>query len=437
MPASGGAVGIRVGIRSFWRVPLLVSAAWILGSVMALSDVACRAAKPGSRLKKLSDSGGLQLWVQPTGSRLWRLAYRFQGKQKLMALGPYPLVSLAEARAARDTAKKQLMAGEDPCAAKKDRQREAELANDKFKTIAAEWLAKLEREGRAPATIIKKNWLLSLAGPSLGRRRASEIKPTDVLSVLRDVEARGCYETARRLRSTIGCVFRYAIATGRAEVDPTSGLRDAITVPVVTSRAAIIDPAQFGGLLRAIDGFDGQPTTKAALKLMALLFPRPGELRAARWNEFDLMHNIWVVPADRMKMRRPHKSHLPAQAVTVLKVLHQITGQGELVFPGVGAKDRPISENTMNSALRRMGYAQHEMTSHGFRASASTLLNESGEWSADAIERQLAHIESNTTRRAYARGDNWDERVRMMNWWAGYLDRLRAVASVVQLKHAS
>lgn len=230
---------------------------------------------------------------------------------------------------------------------------------------------------------------------------------------------------ARRMRSSIGEVFRFAIATGRAEQDPTFALRGALAKPQVKHRAAILKSNDLGLLLKAIDEFKGQPTTVAALKLLALLFPRPGELRLAEWVEFDLDRAIWVIPASRMKMRREHRVPLPRQAVQILEALRPITGHQALLFPGIVSSRRPISENTLNLALRRMGFGADEMTVHGFRGTASTLLNQSGLFSADAIERALAHQEADAVRRAYARGDHWDERVRMTQWWADYLDGLR------------
>ncbi|TIT68230.1 MAG: integrase, partial [Mesorhizobium sp.] len=247
-----------------------------------------------------------------------------------------------------------------------------------------------------------------------------------ILTALRSVEARGRYESARRLRSTVGSVLRYAIATARAEADPTIALRGALISPTVTSRAAITDPKALGGLLRAIDTFDGQATTRAALKLMALLFPRPGELRASGWDEFDFESSVWTIPEGRMKMRRPHRVSLSRQAVSVLTSLKEISGGGSLLFPSVRSVSRPISDNTLNAALRRMGIGKEEATAHGFRATASTLLNECGKWHPDAIERQLAHIENNDVRRAYARAEHWEERVKMMQWWADYLDELES-----------
>jgi len=221
-------------------------------------------------------------------------------------------------------------------------------------------------------------------------------------------------------------VFRYAVATARAESDPTFALKGALARPNVKPRPAITDKKAFGALLRAIDGFRGQPETCAALKLMALLAPRPGELRLAHWREFDLDTAAWTIPAERMKMRREHRAPLPRQAVAILRELHGLTGRGDLVFPSIRTAARPISENTLNAALRRMGYAQDEMTAHGFRATFSTIANESGKWNRDAIERALAHVEGNAVRRAYLRAEYWDERVAMAQWWADTLDTLRS-----------
>lgn len=406
---------------------------------MPLSDVACRGAKAGSTVQKLSDGGGLQLWVQPNGSKLWRLAYRFGGKQKTLAIGPYPEVGLAAAREARDAARQQLRRGLDPSAERRAEKVGKASLGDSFGEIADEYIAKLKREGRAPKTIEKIDWILGFAKADLGKRPIGEIKPVDALAVLRKIEARGRLETARRLRSTMGSVFRYAIATARADNDPTGPLKGALIAPTVTPRAAVTDPKAFGALLRAIDEFDGQPTTHAALKLMALLFPRPGELRMARWKEFDLDKSIWEIPGERTKMRRPHRLPLPRQAVSILRDLHAITGRGPdaLAFPCVRTVLRPLSENTLNAALRRLGYSKAEVTAHGFRATASTLLNESGKWHPDAIERQLAHVEGDKVRGAYARGEHWDERVKMMDWWADHLDALRIGGSVVNIRRGA
>lgn len=397
---------------------------------MALTDTAIRAAKPAEKPYKLADGGGLHLLINPGGSRLWRLKYRFGGKEKLLALGAYPTVSLARAREKREEAKALLAEGVDPSAEKRSAKLEAEVSSSNtFRSIAEELVEKGKREGRASITTSKAEWLLEMAYPDLGQRPIRDITPVEVLSVLRKVEARGLFETALRVRSKIGSVFRYAIATARAENDPTFALRGALTTPKVTHRAAITDTQGLGALMRAMNDFDGQTTTKAALLLSAILFPRPGELRAAEWSEFDFADATWTIPAARMKMRRPHRTPLPHQAIEILKQLQLLTGRGRLVFPCVRTVLRPLSENTINAALRRLGYSKEEATAHGFRATASTLLNESGKWNPDAIERQLAHVENNDVRRAYARGEHWEERVEMMQWWADYLDQIKCMSA--------
>ncbi len=401
---------------------------------MSLTDLQIRQTKPGNKPIKLSDGEGLQLVVSPAGGRSWKLAYRFNGKQRELTIGRYPEFGLAEARAERDRAKRQLATGRDPAMQKKlSKLAKAESNAATFSILAAELLDKKRREGKAATTLSKLEWLFSLAVGDLGERPVAEISAPEVLATLKKIERRGKLETAKRLRSVIGEVFRYAIATARASNDPTFALRGALTAPAVKHRAAITDIAGLGGLLRAIDDFQGQPTTIAALRLAAYLFPRPGELRQANWAEFDVAAAIWTIPASRAKMRRPHRIPLSSQAIAILQELRTITGHGVLVFPGYGMSGgkgrkiapRPISENTLNSALRRMGYGPDQMTAHGFRAAASTLLNESGRFSADAIERALAHQDSDAVRRAYARGEFWDERVVMYQWWADRLDAWR------------
>ena len=381
--------------------------------------------------------GGLQLWIFPNGSKLWRFAYRFGGKQKLLALGRYPDRTLLAARVEREKARVLLKEGRDPSHIRRIALIVNAAGGDTFEIVAKEYVAKLRRENRSEATLAKIEWLLDFARPVLGSLAVREIRPIEVLAVLRTVEARGRYDTARRLRSTIGAVCRYAVATARAEADPTAALQGALTTPTVKPRAAITNPKAFGALLRAIDGFTGQPTTQAALTLMALLFPRPGELRGAQWREFDFEQAVWTIPAARTKMRREHRVPLPPQAIAVLQQLHQITGDGTLAIPGVRSVRQPMSESTLNAALRRLGYSKEEATAHGFRATASTLLNESGRWTADAIERQLAHVEANAVRGAYARGEHWDERVKMMTWWANHLDQLKSVGIVVPIERKS
>lgn len=392
---------------------------------MALSDAQLRTLKPGAAPRKVSDGGGLHVLVTPQGSRLWRLAYRHGGKQKLLALGSYPAVSLSDARARRDEAKRLLAGGVDPTVeAKVEKARKRAASADTFGAIADEFLAKVEREGKADATLKKKRWLISLAVPDIGKRPISEITAPEILVALRKVEALGNYETARRLRSVIGQVFRYAIATSRASNDPTFGLRGALVAPKVTHRAALTDWAGFEGMLRAVWGYQGTPETRAALKLMAILYPRPGELRQAEWSDFDLDKAVWSIPASRSKMRREHRKPLSVLAIDILRELRNHTGNRRLAFPSIQSPERPLSENTLNAALRRLGYSNTEATSHGFRATASTLLNESGKWSADAIEAELGHVGADEVRRAYHRAAYWDERVRMADWWAERLKRI-------------
>ena len=400
-----------------------------------LTETAVKSAKPAHKLRKLSDAGGLQLWLMPDGAKYWRVAYRFDGKQKLLALGTYPIVTLKDAREARDAAKRDMAAGRDPSQQKKLNRLEAEAASTHtFAVLTAELLAKKAAEGKAGSTLGKLEWLTGLAIPDLGPRPIASISAPEVLAVLRQVEARGRLETAGRLRAVIGEVFRYAIATGRAENDPTFALRGALIVPKEKHRAAIVEAVPFGALLRAIDSYEGTPEVVAALQLLALTFVRPGELRNAAWSEFDLDAGLWSVPAGRMKMKRPHRVPLAPQAVAVLKRLNAITGRGALLFPSVRSPARVMSENTLNAALRRLGYGKDEMTGHGFRAAASSLLNESGKWNPDAIEAQLAHVENNSIRRAYARADFWEERVRMIANWADRLDAMRRGAEVVRLR---
>ena len=401
---------------------------------MALTDTSIRNAKPREKSFKLTDGGGLHLLITPTGGKLWRLAYRFGGKQKTLAFGAYPSVTLAHARDGRDAARKHLAAGIDPSIKRKlDRQ----SAANTFRLVAEELLKKLEREGRAPATLVKQRWLLAFAFAAFGERPIAEITAPEILLVLRRIEARGKYETARRLRSTCGMVFRYAIATARAERDPSADLRGALIAPKVTHRAAIIEPNAIGQMLRTIDAYGGYRVVRVALQLAPLVFVRPGELRCAEWREFDFEAAEWRIPADKMKMRRPHRVPLSRQAIAILQELRPITGHSRWLFPSVRSVMQPISENTLNAALRRLGFGSDEMTAHGFRAMAATRLSEMSEWNPDAIERQLAHQEQDGVRRAYVHAaEYWPERVKMMQAWADYLDELRQRGKVVPLVKA-
>ena len=405
---------------------------------MPLTTTRINAAKPQERAYKLFDDKGLFLSVETAGGKLWRFKYRYGGKEKKLALGAFPETGLREARGKRDEARKLLETGIDPGAQRRlDKLSKALQVANTFEAIADEYIAKKAREGLAQVTLAKARWLLSLLAPKVGSRPIVEITVPELLAALRPVEQRGNLETARRMRSFAGRVFRYAIATGRAERDLSSDIRGALIAPTVTHRAAILDPAAVGALLRAIEGYGGQSSTLLALRLAPHVFVRPGELRHAEWTEIDFEKAVWVIPGAKTKMGREHQVPLSRQALAILEQAHKHSGQGRFVFPSATSASRPISENTLNAALRRMNFRKDEMTAHGFRAIASTLLNESGKWNPDAIERALAHGQDNGVRAAYHRGAYWAERVRMAQWWSDHLDTLRAGAKVLVLRRAT
>lgn len=401
-------------------------------STKTLTVMAAEKAQPRDRKYKLAAGGGLYLEVMPSGAKYWRWKYRHNGAEKRIALGVFPDVSLADARQLRDEERAKLRDGIDPAAERRSRKAAARLgAGGTFRELADEWLAK-QKASLAPVTYGKAEWLLTLLAP-LHVLPIANIGAPEVLAALRRIEATGTIETAHRARQKAGAVFRYAVATGRAQRDPTMDLRGALAPVVTKSHAAITDPAKIAELLHAIDGYIGQPTTAAALKLAPMLFVRPGNLRAMEWAEIDLDAAEWRIPAGKMKMRDPHVVPLPSQAVAILRELHPLTGVRGYVFPSLRTPDRPLSENTVNAALRRLGYTTEQMTGHGFRALASTRLNEMG-WSPDVIERQLAHAERNKVRAVYNRAQYLAERTKMMQAWADYLDGLRTSANVVPIK---
>jgi integrase len=390
-------------------------------------------AKPTDKDYKLSDGAGLYLLVRPNGSKLWRFNYVHHGKHRTLAFGAWPDVGLADARGKREEARRLVAAGLDPSHEEKVARAKARVEeNDTFKTVAKEWIAKNEREDMAEITLSKIRWLLDMVYPKIGNRPIAKITTQEVLAVLRSVEATGRYESARRMRSVIGRVFRYAVATTRAERDPTGDLRGALTVPKSKHLAAITTPKRAGELMRAIESYSGHAITLHALRLSAHLFVRPGELRQAEWSEFDFDNSVWNIPPEKMKMRRAHRVPLSTQVTSLFEELWELTGTGRYCFPSFRTDRRPMSENTVNAALRVLGFEQAEMSAHGFRAMAATLLNESGQFHPDAIERQLAHIETNGVRRAYTRGEYWNERVTMMQFWSNELDRLRSGAKVLK-----
>lgn len=399
---------------------------------MPLKDVEVRALKPQARVYKRTDERGLYLEVHPSGSKLWRFKYALLGKDKRLALGRYPEVGLAEARHRRDEAKAKLRDGVDPLA---ERKREKLLAQfnaaNSFGDVAKQYIDKMVAEGRADTTTLKANWLLEQLAPIASSPVAS-LKPVEVLAALKRIEAAGKHETARRCRSFASRVFRFAVATGRAESDPTAVLRGALITPKVQHHGAMLEPGSVGDLLRSIDAYSGHLITRLALQIAPHVMVRPGELRQAQWNEFDFEKSVWKLPAERMKMRRPHVVPLSRQVKEYLTEVHALTGPSGYVFPAFHTFRRPLSENTINQAFRRMGYAAGEITAHGLRTTASTLLNESGRWSPDAIERSLAHADKDAVRGTYNRGVYWDERVAMHQWWSDYLDELRSNDAVEQ-----
>jgi integrase len=405
-----------------------------------LTDTAIRKAKPTAKAQKLTDGGGMYLLLKPDGGRYWRMNYRHGGKQKTFAIGVYPTVTLADARQRREDARRLLANGVDPGEVRRT-QREAKAAAatvtaDTFEAIARAWLERRIASGdKAEITTRKDRWMLeSFLFPLLGARPITDIAPLELRDALRAVDESGRRETASRTKIVAGQVFRWAVLEGKTHSDITAPLRGLFTTPKPNHHAAVTDPARIGELLRAIDGFTGQFVTLKALQLAPLVFVRPGELRHAAWVEFDLDGAIWRIPGERMKMKAAHLVPLSAQAVAILTELQALTGSGRFLFPGLRTVSRPMSENTVNAALRRLGYAKDEMTGHGFRSMAATRLNEMG-WNADAIERQLAHAESNKVRAAYTHAAQYlDERTRMMQAWADYLDGLRNGAKVVAFK---
>ncbi len=402
---------------------------------MPLTDTAIRSTKAASKPAKLFDEKGLFLLVTPTGGKWWRFKYRYQGKEKLLSLGTYPEVSLRQARDARDDARQQLRAGIDPGAARKAMKAAQAEDVSSFEVIAREWFARFEPTW-APGhsrTIMRR--LERDAFPWIGKRPIAEITPPELLATIRRIESRGALETAHRVLQICGQVFRYAIVTGRATANPAGDLRGALPPAKEKHHATITDPKAIGELLRAIEGYQGTFTTLCALRLAPLVFLRPGELRQAEWAEFDLDKALWQIPAKRMKIKDQgdHIVPLSNQALAILRELQPLTGSGRYVFAGARSTTRPMSENTVNAALRRLGYTSDQQTGHGFRATARTILDEELKFRPDYIEHQLAHAVRDPHGRAYNRTAHLAERRRMMQAWADYLDRLRDGADVIPL----
>jgi integrase len=404
-----------------------------------LTDKAIKALKPTERQFKQGDSEGLFILVMPKGSKLWRFRYRYGGRQNDLALGEYPDTSLALAREKRSAYRKLLAAGKDPAAVHRaEKQLKKHGGETSFEAIARKWFAVRKPGWKDSHADVVLERLEKDIFPAIGSRQIGEVSSQELLALLLRIAARGAEETARRNRQVCGQIFRYAVASGLAERDVARDLDGALPASKKGRMAAVTDPKGVGALLRAIDGYDGYMPTKCALRLAPLVFVRPGELRAAEWSEMDLdgAEKEWRIPGRRMKMGETHVVPLSRQAIAVIEQLKSLTGGGRYLFPSVRTASRPMSDNTINAALRRLGYTSDEMTGHGFRTTASTLLNEQG-WSPDAIERQLAHAPRNKVRAAYNRSELLGERRRMMQAWADYLDGLKAGADVVPIRRGA
>ncbi len=389
---------------------------------MQLSDRTIRALRPREKPYKMTDGNGLYLLVTKVGGRLWRYDYRFQGKRQTLSLGQYPDLGLAAARQTLSEARQALAEGRDPMTIKRSHK---PASGDTFGKLADDWLQKRIKEGLAAPTVEKLTWFIELAKPDLSHLPIKEIGTAEILRVLRQIEARERYHSAKRLRTTLSRIFKYGIAAGRADRDPAADLSEALTSIPVKSRAAVTTEQGLSGVLRSIQGYEGAKETRIGLLLLIHLFCRPGELRRMEWVEVDLDKRLWSIPGPKMKMRQPHTVPLSSHAVALLEELHTLTSRSTFCFPSIRSPLAPMSENTLNAALRRLGYTKEELCSHGFRATASTLLNESGRFNPDAIEAQLAHRpRGGGVRAAYLRGEFFEERVQMMNWWSEYLESL-------------
>jgi integrase len=403
---------------------------------MALSDTKIRGAKTSDKQVKLFDGGGLFLLVAPSGGKLWRLKYRHEGKEKLLSLGAYPEISLADARQRRDEARKQVAHGIDPGAVRKAQKQAETEETETFEVIAREWHTKFSHTWTTGHADKLLSAMTRDLFPWLGARPIKELKAPELLLTLRRIESRGTLETAHRVRGLLGQIFRYAIATGRAERDPAADLRGALPQPNENHHAAITDPKEVAPLLRALDGYQGHFVVKCALRLAPLLFVRPGELRHAEWAEINLDESVWNIPGIKMKMKEPHLVPLPKQAVEILRELHPLTGASRYVFPSGRSFARPMSNNAINAALRRMGYDKETMTGHGFRALARTILDEVLNENPIVIEAQLAHKTPNPLGRAYDRTQHLSARKTMMQRWADYLDGLKSGAKIIPFQTA-
>lgn len=402
---------------------------------MAMTDIQIRQLKPREKQYKKSAGNNLYLIVTPKGSKRWRVRYRIAGKQYELSVGVYPRVSLKEAGQRRDELLKKVAKDVDPGAERRaDKLKRHATSDNSFEAIGREWFDKFSPDWSSSHRSRSQNRLEKDVYPWLGKKPINSITPVELLMVLRDIEGRGAVDTAHRVKQLCGQIFRYAVATGRAERDPSQDLKGALPRTKTKHFASITEPKAIGELLRAISGYNGNAEVRTALKIAPYVFVRPGELRHAEWSEFDFEKSEWRIPAEKMKMGVQHIVPLSEQVVTLLKELKPLTGYDKYLFPSNRTKARPISENTLNAALRRLGYSKDEMTSHGFRSMASTLLNEQG-WNHDAIERQLAHAEKNGVRASYNYAEYLPVRKEMMQSWADYLDSLAAGGKVIPINN--
>lgn len=397
---------------------------------MPLTATAVKQATPRDKPYKLSDGKGMFLLINPKGAKYWRMKYRFGGKEKTLALGVYPEISLAEAREKVDQARKLLRDNQDPGVAKKlKRLHQYQEETNSFEAVAREWFEtkmtdRSQRHKQRTIAALEKDLF-----PQIGNRPISQIIAPELLMALQKIQARGAIETAHRAKQTAGQIFRFAIVTGRAERDPSADLKGALKNPIKKHLAAITEPKEVGRLMLAIEGFRGTPSVKAALKLSPLLFCRPGELRHMEWEELNWEEERWEIPASKMKMKQPHIVPLSSQALSILQEHQRLTGRGKYVFPSARGASRCLSENGVRTALRSMGYENETMTPHGFRAMARTILDEVLNIRVDYIEHQLAHAVKDANGRAYNRTSHIIERKKMMQDWANYLDTLREEAA--------
>lgn len=402
--------------------------------IIPLTDMKVQKAKPQYKPVSLFDGGGLYLLVTPTGGKLWRFKYRFDNKEKKLAFGAYPEINLLDARQKRDEARRHLAKCIDPGAVRKAQKQAKTESAETFEIIAREWHGRYSPTWKINHAAGLLNRLVRDVFPYIGARPIKEIKAPELLTVLRRIESRGALETAHRARSICGQIFRYAVSTGRTERDPAADLRGALPPVQTINRAAITEPKKVGELLRAIDGYQGGFVVQCALRFAPLVFVRPGELRHAEWSEIDFENAEWNIAAGKMKMKEPHLVPLSQQAIEILTELKKLTGAGRYVFPCDRSFDRPLSDNAILAALRRMGYPKEEMSGHGFRAMARTILDGVLHVRPDYIEHQLAHAVRDPNGRAYNRTSHLTERRKMMQTWADYLDGLKAGAKVIPFK---